>query len=103
VSWKSPEIVVDSTKGLVPLFFTRTAWVVLEVPVTVTGVLKLTVVVDTLRLGSVELPVTLAGGRVVPVSITLMPSSSDSSAASWLGELAGVYITFIWQTLCGCS
>jgi hypothetical protein len=73
VSVKSPEIAVESAKELALVFCTVMLCVVLDRPVTMTGVVKFTLVVETLRLGLVEFPVTLAGGSVVPVRRTLRP------------------------------
>jgi hypothetical protein len=81
-----------SANELAPVFFTVTLWAVLDRLVTRTGVEKLSDVAETVRLGLAELPVTLAGGRVVPVRRTLTPLSSERVAASWLGELDGEYV-----------
>jgi hypothetical protein len=73
VSVKSPVRASERAKGWAPMFPMVTDWVVAEVLVTRTGVVKLMVAGVTVRLGLGVWPVPVDCGLVVPVMRTVRP------------------------------
>jgi hypothetical protein len=84
---KSPLTERLRAKGRVPMLPTVTGWVVDEVLVTRTGVGKVMVAGETVRLGLTDWPMPVGCGLVVPVMRTVRPWSSVRVVVSAEGAI----------------